>query len=243
VKIIKLSAIDSTNSYLKRLVKEGIASDRLIITTENQTLGRGQQGASWEVQEGKSLAISILKCFSALPVYSQFNIAMATSLGVQKALQRLGILDVKIKWPNDILSDQKKLCGILIENIVKGSTIKETIVGIGLNVNETAFINLPNATSLKLRSGVQYKLNDVLNEVANAVLKELDALESTDDVSLKHAYESQLFRNNEVSLFTDLAGKQFNGTIIGVTEFGQLRIKTEDDIENQYSLKEITLYY
>lgn len=241
--IIKLSAIDSTNSYLKQLVKEGMASDALIITTDNQTFGRGQQGASWQFQAGKSLAFSLLKRFEALPIHSQFTIAMATSLGVQKGLQKLGIPEVKIKWPNDILSDGKKLCGILIENIVKGDTIKESIVGIGLNVNETDFIDLPNATSLKLSSGVQFNLDEVLREVSKAILKELDALKTVDGAKLKSVYESQLFRKNEISQFQDVAGNQFNGTIVGVTESGQLRIKTEENNEQLYSLKEITLYY
>ena len=241
--IIKLSAIDSTNSYLKRLVKEGIASDELIITTDNQTLSRGQQGASWQFQEGKSLAFSVLKSFDTMPIQGQFNIAMATSLGVQKALQKLGISEVKIKWPNDILSDRNKLCGILIENIVKGDSIKESIIGIGLNVNETDFNNLPNATSMKLRSGIQHNLDNVLDIVANAVLKELDLLKTMDEKLLKHDYESQLFRKNEISRFKDVAGNKFNGTIAGVTESGQLRIKTKENNEQQYSLKEITLYY
>ena len=241
--IIKLSAIDSTNSYLKRLAKEGIASDGQIITTDNQTLGRGQQGASWQFQEGKSLAFSVLKGFDAMPIRSQFNIAMATSIGVQIALQKLGIPEVKIKWPNDILSDHKKLCGILIENIVKGDTIKETIVGIGLNVNETDFIDLPNATSLKLSSGIEFNLKEVLREVAIAIMRELEALKVVDETMLKSTYESQLYRKNEISRFQEAAGNQFSGTILGVTESGQLRVKTDSTNEKHFSLKEIALRY
>lgn len=241
--IIKLSAIDSTNSYLKRLVKEGVASDGLIITTDNQTLGRGQQGASWQFQEGKSLAFSVLKRYENLLIHDQFSIAMATSIGVQKALKKIGISEVKIKWPNDILSDQKKLCGILVENMVQGTLIKETIVGIGLNVNETNFLNVPKATSLKLESGINHSINDVLNEIARAVLDELEALKLGDHILLKNEYELNLFRMGVPSRFKDVSGKEFEGTILGVTELGQLRVAIEGDNERKFSFKEITLFY
>ena len=241
--IIKLSAIDSTNSYLKRLVKEGIAQEGQIISTDNQTQGRGQQGASWQFQKGKSLAFSILKQFDGLPVKNQFSLAMATSMGVQKALQKLSVPDVKIKWPNDILSDQKKLCGILIENSVQGSTIKDVIVGIGLNVNETHFTDLPNASSMKLSTGHHYNRDQVLQELAKTVLNELAALETLDKAVLKDLYEAQLFRRNEVSTFKNVAGTVFKGTLLGVTAYGQLRIKTADNRTAHYGLKEVSLVY
>ena len=151
--INKLNAIDSTNSYLKQLsVGDGL-DDFTVVVTEHQTQGRGQMGSVWESEHSKNLMFSVFKRFKDLKVDSHFYVSMAVSLAVCDALKLFHLKQLKIKWPNDILSEQKKICGILIENVIKQERIQSSIIGVGLNVNQVNFTNLPNAASLKQLTG------------------------------------------------------------------------------------------
>lgn len=243
MKIIKLSATSSTNSYLKSLLKEVSIEDETVISAREQTAGRGQQGALWQSQTGKSLAFSVFKRFNSLAVSQQFVLSMAVSLAVQDALNRLGVPSVTVKWPNDILSDNKKICGILIENTIEGSQIASSIIGIGVNVNQIEFDNLPRAGSLKMCTGASYDLDEVLQKVASAIVFELNKLTASSISEVKQRYETLLFKKNSIAVFENSAGERFNACIIGVSNMGQLIIQTEDELQQQYNLKEISLLY
>ena len=142
--IIKLNAIDSTNSYLRQLCTKNKLEDYTIVTAKTQTKGRGQMGTFWHVQEGKNLTCSVFKRFDKFPVDHSFYISIVTSLAIVRALHRFNVPKLRVKWPNDILSEEKKICGILIENIVKQSQLEASVIGIGLNVNQSEFQNLPH---------------------------------------------------------------------------------------------------
>ena len=141
--IIKLNAIDSTNSYLKEMASVVFPKDFTVVVTELQTKGRGQMGANWQAEKGKNLTASVFKSLSSFSIYDQFYISMAVALAIFKALSTFEIPKLQIKWPNDILSADTKLCGILIENIIKNGKLNGTIIGFGLNVNQKHFNNLP----------------------------------------------------------------------------------------------------
>lgn len=243
MRIIKLDAIDSTNTYLKQLSSEGAAEDSLTVVAGFQTNGRGQMGTIWNSQEAKNLTFSVFKDVSFLDIKRHFFISMVVSLAVYEALNILGIAKLKIKWPNDILSDEKKIGGILIENVIKSKVISGSVIGIGLNVNQTDFIGLSGASSLLLLSGY---VND-LDEVLNVILKQIDIhfihLKAHQFKTIKAQYESHLFRKNKPSTFKDAEGSLFSGYIVGISDFGKLLIKVEGNIIKSFDFKEVALLY
>lgn len=243
MKLIKLNAIDSTNTYLKELNKNMTLEDELIVLTNEQTKGRGQHGNHWQSTKGKSLVFSVFKRFTNLGVMDQINCLFAVSLGVMNALEKLGIPNLSIKWPNDIMSDTKKVCGILIENQIKSNKVTAAIIGIGINVNETEFDQLPKASSLFLMSGKAFKLEDVLEVVTNNIFYELNKLSTESFDILRAQYESVLFRRFDKSVFEDTVGNQFKGSINGITGLGALIIEKEDKSLVEFQSQEIKLLF
>jgi len=241
--LIKLSAIDSTNSYLKKLAKETHVEDQIVVVAENQISGRGQMGNGWISKEGESLTFSVFKRFEGLLIDQQFMISMAVSLGILEALKRLNVPNISIKWPNDILSAKKKVGGILIENVLEGSSVKYSVIGIGINVNESAFPNLPQASSLKLETGVVFNLEEVLHLILRNVFRKLENLSEKDFFEMKRHYENNLFRKEMVSVFETPEGSRFNGIIKGVSEIGELLVEIENVGLEKFQLKEVKLIY
>ena len=243
MKIIKLNAIDSTNSYLINLGKNEPLEDATIVVTTSQKKGRGQQGATWQSTPLQSLTFSMFKRFGDLEISAISCITYAVSIGVQKAMKKLLVPNVEIKWPNDIMSHSKKLTGILIENQVKQGKIVSSVIGIGINVNEVKFENLPKATSMLLETGINFNLEEVLHEVSDAILNELNFIETNKTSELKTVYETHLFRKEKISVFETPEGKRFNGKIKGVTKTGELIVENEDDLLKTFQLKEIKLLF
>ena len=211
--------------------------------TKKQTNGRGQMGTAWNSKEGQNLTVSVFKDISFLKIEQHFFISIVTSLALLKTLRTFSITRLSIKWPNDILSENLKVCGILIENIIKQNNFNASIIGIGLNVNQTVFNNLPRASSLKLITGHVYHLDEVLHELIKNLKFYFDKLEQKDYKPLKKEYESFLFRKNKPSTFKDSEGNMFTGFIKKITNSGNLQILLEDEIVKEFDLKEITLLY
>ena len=237
--VIKLSAIGSTNDYLKALCKETDLQDGTVVLTEEQTQGRGQMGATWFFEPSKSLAFSVFKRFDGIHVDRQFAIMVQVSLTLLNCLEQFGIPDLAIKWPNDIMAGDKKLCGILVENQLKGSQIKGSVIGIGLNVMNSSFKGLPKATSMLLSAGNSFDLEEVFSTIAEEIVFCPDHFYA-DHYHLFKMYEESLYRKDQVSVFSDQNG-QFNGIIRGVQSNGELRVEIEDGTMKSYRLKEIKL--
>jgi BirA family biotin operon repressor/biotin-[acetyl-CoA-carboxylase] ligase len=243
VNIIKLNAIDSTNSYLINLSKEVKLEDPTIVITNKQTKGRGQHGTSWQSVPQQSLLFSMFKRFEDLPSNKISSIAYAVSLGVENALKKCKIPNITIKWPNDIMSRSKKMAGILIENQIKQGNVVSSIIGLGINVNEEKFESLPQATSMLLATGNKYDLNEVLQHVIEEILIQLNKIEKGEHADLKIKYESSLFKKEMISVFEVPSGYRFNGIIKGVNEIGQIVIEHENKISTSYQLKEIKMLF
>ncbi|MGE5943319.1 MAG: biotin--[acetyl-CoA-carboxylase] ligase [Flavobacteriales bacterium] len=243
MRIIKLNAIDSTNSYMRRLSSEENLEDYTIVTAKHQTQGRGQMGTVWTSENSKNLMFSVFKDTSKFQLEYPFLISMVTSLALFKTLQSFSISKLAIKWPNDILSEDKKICGILIENVIKQNSLSNTIIGIGLNVNQTEFHDLPKASSLKLITGNVFDLEEVLFETVKNLRYYFQILKRADYSTLKVEYETYLFRKDKPSTFRDVEGLMFSGYIKNVTLFGNLQVLLEDDIIKEFDLKDITLMY
>ena len=243
MRIIKLDAIDSTNTYLKKMSMTGDAEDGLTVVAKFQTSGRGQMGTVWNSQEAKNLTFSVFKDVSFINITHHFYISMVVSLAVYEALNNLGVQRIRVKWPNDILSDNKKIAGILIENVIKLNTITGSVIGIGLNVNQTDFANLPSASSLLLLSGQVHDLDEVLKTVLKQIDIHFNYLKNEKFKMLKLRYESLLFRKNKPSTFRNAEGALFLGYIVGISEFGNLLIRIENNIIKSFDFKEVVLMY
>jgi len=241
--IIKLNAIDSTNSYLKDIVSVTLPKDYTVVVAEKQTKGRGQMGAEWQAESGKSLTVSVFKSLESFDVKEQFYISMAVSLAIFKALSVFKIPQLRIKWPNDILSADTKICGILIENVIKNNNLQGSIIGFGLNVNQKYFDNLPQASSMSLLTGVIYNKDEVLSEILKQMKFYFNILESNNHSKIKEEYESFLFRKDKPSTFRSSNNNSFSGIIQGVTKSGQLQVWTEDEIIRTFDLKDVKLLY
>lgn len=165
MRIVKLDAIDSTNTYLKGLMQSETLEDFTVVTANHQQYGRGQMGSKWKSEPGLNLIMSVLKRFDSFQAQEQFFLVVWVSLAVLDALKSFEIPNLSIKWPNDIMSGNRKIGGILIENSLKGPKIQSAVIGVGLNVNQSEFVDLPNATSMKLCFGRDYEINEVLEAV------------------------------------------------------------------------------
>jgi BirA family biotin operon repressor/biotin-[acetyl-CoA-carboxylase] ligase len=215
----------------------------MVVVAENQTAGRGQMGTSWNAETGKNLTASVFKKVSYLKIEQQFYISMVASLAIYSALKNLKITRLAIKWPNDILSADKKLCGILIENVIKNNNLQGSIIGFGLNVNQKFFDHLPKASSISLLTGILYNKDEVLSEVLKQFQLYFNMLEDQKFSELKNQYESLLYRKEKPSTFKTHDGNVFSGIIKGITDNGLLNVWTEDEIIRTFDLKEVTLLY
>jgi len=241
--IIKLDAIDSTNTYLRKICNERSLEDYTVVKANYQTKGRGQMGTLWESKKSKNLTISVFKDVSFLNIEQYFFISMVTSLALLKTLRGFSIAKLSVKWPNDILSENQKICGILIENVIRQNNFNASVIGIGINVNQTEFKDLPRATSLKLLTGSFFNLDEVLYKLITNLEFYFSKLQQGEFKVLKEEYESYLFRKNKPSTFKDIEGNMFSGFIKKITDSGNLQVLLEDDIIKEFDLKEITLLY
>jgi len=243
MEIIKLSATESTNSYIKALMAATDLGDFTVVTTKEQTKGRGQTDATWESEPGKNLTFSILKRHVGLEAHHHFLISMCVSYALYNVLSGLGVPRLSIKWPNDILSGALKICGILIENSISGHKIRTSVIGIGLNVNQITFLNQPKASSMKLLLGKDIHLEVLLHAVLDELRLFLAQLDSANCDAMRKNYEDNLFKKDIPATFQEPGGALFMGIIKGVTNEGKLKIALESDTIKEYGLREVKMQY
>ena len=217
--------------------------DFTIVTTNQQLYGRGQMVSKWESEAGKNLTFSVLKYFNNYQIQEQFLLNIITSLAVYNTLEKLLIPNLKVKWPNDIMSGNFKICGILIENNLKNNLIQSCIIGIGLNVNQLDFGNLDKASSLKKIKGRTFDIDEVLTALLLNLEILFDEFESGNFSTMRRQYESLLFRMDKPSTFKEGNSKLFTGYIRGVSKAGNLVLELEDSIIKEYAFKELELLY
>jgi BirA family biotin operon repressor/biotin-[acetyl-CoA-carboxylase] ligase len=238
--IIKLNAIDSTNSYIKKNAIKNNFESYTVVVAEKQLNGRGQMGTIWESELGKNLTFSILINFNKFNITQQFYLSMAISLGVIAVLKQLFNSSFFIKWPNDILAEKDKVAGILIENSINGSFIKNSVIGIGLNVNQEVFSDaIENVTSLKNISKKNLDRDALLIEIINSINYYVDFIDRKEFDSLKVLYMKYLYKYKVPAMFTDKEGIVFLGKIVDVSFEGLLVIELENEKTRKFNLKEI----
>ena len=238
--LIKLLEVDSTNNFIKLLVSNSEPlTEGTVIMADHQFAGRGQQSNVWHTEPGLNLTFSIYLKPSFLPITRQFLLNMAVSIGIRNALQVFIPEGIKVKWPNDIYHNDRKMGGVLIENILAGSTYKASIIGIGLNVNQSVFApELENrATSMKGILQADVNLLAVLAEICSNIEKQYLRLKSGNYKELITDYVSGLYKFDTLSSYRQ-NGEIIEGKIIEVTEAGMLVILVEGE-KKEYNFKEI----
>ena len=183
----------------------------------------------------QNLTVSLV-LFPALPVEQQHWLTVVASLSVHDAISSWLGQPPAIKWPNDILCESSKICGILIQNNLKGRKIHSTVIGVGLNVNQTEFA-VPGATSLALLTGQRWNREEVLTRWAECAEQRLEQLEQQDFSTLSDDYLARMHWRGERHLFEDAQG-QFWGTIRGIDPAGRLVMSTEGQIRH-YDVKQL----
>lgn len=240
--LIKLDAIDSTNNYLKQLAKEKVLENYTAVMAFEQTRGKGQMGSYWVSEAGKNLTISVLVKDLPLDVISIFDFNVAVALAAVTLLQWNAIEKVNVKWPNDIMAEQKKVGGILIENSLKHNSTFTAVVGFGLNLNQTDFDLLPQANSLTNITGQVYDVETMAEDFIKALKLQLDIFPEQAATAWIQ-YDELLFKKGKPAAFELADGFRFMGIIQKVTPEGKLVVLLEDDNVVHYGLKEVKLLY
>ena len=235
--IIHIDETDSTNRWLKDFYSKEpgsqgvhIGNGPLCVLADYQTAGRGCGTNTWESERGKNLLFSLMLHPENLSAKNQFQISMAISLAIVDAVGQL-VGDLSIKWPNDIYWRNGKLAGILIENRLQGTLIKDCIIGVGLNVNQQEFkSDAPNPVSLWQITGQETDREQLLKDILNR-------LDNWD--GLKDRYMKMLYRRKGFHPYTDKDGT-FMAEIAGVEDDGHLLLTDDNGLQCRYAFKEVT---
>ena len=220
------------------------------IRTDYQTAGRGQAGNSWESEAGKNLLFSTLLRYEGIHAAQQWRLSMLVAVALWDTLANyLPKECLAIKWPNDIYFGDKKLVGILIENSLSGQYVGHSIVGIGVNVNQTKWLsNAPNPISMKEITGEEYDVEALMNEWISSMKSwELRTTEEIKTAYVQHLYRHEgwhMYVEREVSVEpTQIAQRDIKGAflaqLIGITEQGELMLRKENNEEKIYHFKQI----
>ncbi len=240
--IIQLKETISTNSYAHNLLKEKKIKQGAVICAKYQSKGRGQVGANWESENGKNILMSIVLSPDIL-LKNQFEINICISLALHDFTKKYFLERAKIKWPNDLLIEDKKIAGILIENTVKKDKVKDTVIGIGLNVNQIKFADyLLEATSFTLELDKDFAIKELQTELLDCTENRYQKLKQGKTANLKAEYLDNLYGLNQWKNYK-LKGKKIKEKIVGIDEVGKLLLEFENEKIKSFFLKEITYLY
>jgi len=242
MKLIKLDAIDSTNDFLRGLASKQILGNFTVVTAENQTKGKGQMGAIWNSEPGKNLIMSILVYDFVSDINRLFDINIVVSISIIQALEDFNIPELSVKWPNDIMSYTKKIGGILIENSIKSDGSISSIVGLGLNVNQINFENLPKASSLAVICKTTFDKEKILFTIVEKLKQNIQIWAQNSDLFWSE-YSNKLFKIGIPMPFAGQNQQNFMGIIQGVSPIGKLEVLLEDDSTMTFDIKEIQMLY
>ncbi len=241
MRILHLEEVDSTNSYIMR--EAGRLEAPVMVLAHTQTAGQGQRGNSWESEPGKNLTFSIFYRPSSLAPMAQFSMSEAVALGVVDFLGRHGT-EAKVKWPNDIYVGDRKICGILIRHSIMGNCVDYSVIGVGINVNQKAFISdAPNPVSMWQIAGEEYNLGTMEKEIADIMESRLELIRSEAyRLALHKEFMGKLWRGDDhLYPFLDTAtGENFMARIEGVASHGPISLRLSDGSVRTYAFKEVS---
>jgi BirA family biotin operon repressor/biotin-[acetyl-CoA-carboxylase] ligase len=239
-----LNSVDSTNKYAHELISKINPIEGTVIRAEEQFAGRGQFGSEWKSNAGENITISIILCPKFLLVKQQFYLNAAIALAVYDFVNEFcADSRVSIKWPNDLYIGEKKVAGLLIENVLRGSYLDKTIVGIGININQSEFDPaLPNPTSFFLECQKKLEIDNLLFQLYAHIERQYLRLKKGSLDEILKDYEKCLFRKNELKKYRLSDNSVIEAEILGVEENGRLLVKHLDLIKS-FDLKEISVLF
>lgn len=210
-----------------------------VVWADFQTAGRGQRGHVWHSHKGENLTFSAVLEPSFVAIAEQFSVSEVVALSLVDMLAEYGI-EAKIKWTNDIYVGDKKLVGILIEHSLASATLRRTIVGVGINVNQTEFdSSIPNPVSMAQLLGKQLNAEEVLKCFLTHLQRNYESLREGAKTELHERYNSLLYRKNEIHTYALPSGERFRGAIRGTKPSGALAIEAESGETKDYLFKEV----
>ena len=210
-----------------------------VVWADFQTAGRGQRGHVWHSQKGENLTFSVVLEPHFVPIAEQFSVSEVVALSLVDMLAEYGI-EAKIKWTNDIYVGDKKLVGILIEHSLSSATLRRTIVGVGINVNQTEFDSaIPNPVSMAQLLGKQLDAEDVLQCFLKHLQRNYELLREGAMETLHERYNALLYRKNEWHTYALPSGERFKGAIRGTKPSGALAVENKSGEVKDYLFKEI----
>ncbi len=238
---IFLPEVESTNSYAIELLKNVNQPEGTIVYTHNQTKGRGQRGNSWISQPGQNLALSIILKPHFLPLKNLHFLYIVGALAVHDVMTHIlsnGQFDIKIKWPNDILVNGKKIAGILNENVLQNTKLNYCVIGIGVNINQTDFSTVTTATSLSLLTSAAYHLKDIISKLCIAFEKYYLILMKESYDQLLDMYYKYLYKRHEFHVFK-VNNTTLSLKVNGISSSGLLHLTDNENKDHYYDVKEI----
>ena len=209
-----------------------------VVWADYQTAGRGQRGHEWHSRKGENLTFSVVLEPTFVPIAEQFSVSEVVALSLIDMLAEYGI-GARIKWTNDIYVGDRKLVGILIEHSLSSTTLRRTIVGIGINVNQTEFDpSIPNPVSMAQLLGKELNAEEVLQCFLKHLQENYEALREMQN-ALHERYNSLLYRLNEWHAYALPSGERFSAKILGTAPNGALRLEDEKGKAKDYLFKEV----
>lgn len=238
--VIRLEETVSTNSLIRSLLKERTLPEGSLVVTNFQTAGRGQSGNSWESETGKNLTFSLVIYPEIILANEQFLISQIAALSVKETLSAYTD-NIRVKWPNDVYWNDRKICGMLIENDLIGNTIYCSICGIGMNINQKEFIsNAPNPVSLTQITGQEYDLDEILTRLRHHFYQLYLALLQGKKESIRKQYRESLYRGSGFHRYQDENGT-FEAEIQDIEPTGHLLLRLRDGETRRYAFKEVSI--
>lgn len=237
--LLEFENVSSTNGIAAKILAEGKPREGTVVITQFQSQGKGLGTNAWESQPGKNLLMSLILYPSFLEPARQFMLHKISSLAVMDTSRAFTQSDeISIKWPNDIYAGNKKIAGILTNNIIAGNLIKSSVVGIGLNINQEVFSdNLPNPVSMKMITGKIFDIKKVLNLLIEKIDHYYDLLKNNQIQLIDGLYLKSLL-NYQAEVNYKAGNEIFIGKIINVTEYGKLQIMHGSRVR-EFDIKEI----
>lgn len=236
--ILQYKELESTNDTANEIIESEKNFCNKVVFSLYQNKGRGAGSNSWYSSAGKNLLFSIIIC-PEIEVRQQFFISKFTSLAIIDYLKDKGI-EAKIKWPNDTLVNNKKIAGILVENSVTKNRINSSIIGIGLNINETVFPETLHATSVKLEKQKEFELLKELNNFLKIFEKRFNLCKNKSFALLDKEYFENLHGTDKYLIYKDKNGI-FEAIVKGIDNYGRIILKDTTGREKTFMFKEVEL--
>lgn len=238
-RIIHREEVFSTNLSLREMLSENKLPEGSVLWADTQSAGRGQMGNTWESEPCKNLTFSIVIYPETVPANKQFLISQITALSVKETLDQY-TEGIAIKWPNDIYHDDKKICGMLIENDLAGSAIYCSVIGAGINLNQEVFrTNAPNPVSLTQITGLTYDREEILHQFLTRFYGYYLLLLREEEEKIRQLYHAALYRRDGYHLYLDADGT-FEAAIDFIEPTGHLILRLRDESRRRYAFKEIS---